>query len=360
MTTLFDAALKSTLILALAWIACAALRKNSADLRHKIWIAAFLAIAALPFVPRTLPMAQFQFTASAAPAVQSARVFPWTFAIWLSGASIVLLRTIAGIARIAWITSRAEKRDGIYFTDRIATPLTWAFAIVMPQWNEIAIRHERAHLARGDWFWQVYARIVTAIFWFHPLMWLAERALRHEAELAVDDQLLASGIDAAQYAQELLEVARGSVAAAVAMTPPLESRVRSILDSTRPRFQSGWVARASIAAAAAMVILPLAGFQDQSIHKVGESGLTAPRVIEKVEPQYTPEARDAKIEGTTVLQCVIDETGIARSIVVVRSLDSGLDAQAVNAVSQWKFAPGVKDGQPVRVQAMIEINFRLL
>jgi TonB family protein len=61
-----------------------------------------------------------------------------------------------------------------------------------------------------------------------------------------------------------------------------------------------------------------------------------------------------------VLRCVIDEAGIAENIEVVRSLDPGLDANAVTAVTQFRFAPGKKDGKPVRVAASIEINFRLL
>jgi TonB family protein len=45
---------------------------------------------------------------------------------------------------------------------------------------------------------------------------------------------------------------------------------------------------------------------------------------------------------------------------VTRRLELGLDQKAIDAVSQWKFRPGTKDGQPVTVQATIEVNFRLL
>jgi TonB family protein len=119
------------------------------------------------------------------------------------------------------------------------------------------------------------------------------------------------------------------------------------------------MARAVMIAGAVAIVLPLTAFQDSTVHKIGEKGITPPRVIEKIDPQYTEEAKNKRIEGTTGLQVVIDESGAARDIVVVRSLDAGLDAQAIAAVSHWKFAPGRKDGNPVRVQAMIEVNFRL-
>jgi TonB family protein len=45
---------------------------------------------------------------------------------------------------------------------------------------------------------------------------------------------------------------------------------------------------------------------------------------------------------------------------VIRSLGLGLDEKALEAVRQWKFRPGYKDGKPVTVEATIEVNFRLL
>ncbi len=94
------------------------------------------------------------------------------------------------------------------------------------------------------------------------------------------------------------------------------------------------------------------------VYKVG-NGVTPPRVLTKVEPQYTEEARDAKIAGTVLLQTEITPEGTAQNIVVKRSLEPGLDAKAVEAVSQWKFTPGTKDGELVTVAVMIEVNFRL-
>jgi hypothetical protein len=48
------------------------------------------------------------------------------------------------------------------------------------------------------------------------------------------------------------------------------------------------------------------------------------------------------------------------NIRVVRSLDPGLDQRAIEAVRQWHFRPGTKDGKPVRVAATVDVNFQLL
>jgi len=95
------------------------------------------------------------------------------------------------------------------------------------------------------------------------------------------------------------------------------------------------------------------------VFRVG-GGVSAPVVLYKVDPEYSEEARKAKYSGTVVLQLVVDPAGKARDIRVVRSLGLGLDEKAIEAVNKWKFRPGVKNGQPVSVQATIEVNFRLL
>ncbi|HUK17145.1 MAG TPA: energy transducer TonB [Bryobacteraceae bacterium] len=89
-------------------------------------------------------------------------------------------------------------------------------------------------------------------------------------------------------------------------------------------------------------------------------GVTAPVVLHKVEPEYSEEARKAKYQGTVLLYIEVDPSGRATNIRVQRSLGLGLDEKAIEAVKQWKFKPGYKDGRPVTVAATIEVNFRLL
>src|ERR1039458_300706 len=94
-------------------------------------------------------------------------------------------------------------------------------------------------------------------------------------------------------------------------------------------------------------------------YRVG-NGVTAPVVLYKKEPEDFEEARKAKYQGTVVLYIEVDPSGRAVNPRVVRSLGLGLDEKAMEAVRQWKFKPGYRDGKPVTVAATIEVNFRLL
>lgn len=95
--------------------------------------------------------------------------------------------------------------------------------------------------------------------------------------------------------------------------------------------------------------------------KIDPNVVTQPVPIERPNPTYTEEAREARLQGTVVLNVVIDSAGKTKDISVVRELGLGLDAKAVEAVSTWKFEPArlKKDNTPVPVRANIEVNFRL-
>ncbi|HEY1242419.1 MAG TPA: TonB family protein [Bryobacteraceae bacterium] len=89
-------------------------------------------------------------------------------------------------------------------------------------------------------------------------------------------------------------------------------------------------------------------------------GVTAPRLLSKMEPRYSEEARLAKYQGTVVVAVDVGTDGLAQNMRVVRGLGLGLDEEALKAIGQWKFQPGAKNGEAVPVQATIEVNFRLL
>jgi TonB family protein len=89
------------------------------------------------------------------------------------------------------------------------------------------------------------------------------------------------------------------------------------------------------------------------------NGVTPPRVQSRVEPRYTDAARLARLSGTVVMQVVIKKDGTVDIIRVVQGLAGGLTDSAVDAIKQWKFSPGQKDGQAVDVGLNIEVNFDL-
>lgn len=92
-----------------------------------------------------------------------------------------------------------------------------------------------------------------------------------------------------------------------------------------------------------------------------DEGVVLPAVITKVNPQYTPAAMEAKIQGDVLLSAVVRADGSVTDVEVTQSLDStyGLDDAAVAALQQWTFKPGTKDGRAVDVEVHFTIRFTL-
>jgi len=87
--------------------------------------------------------------------------------------------------------------------------------------------------------------------------------------------------------------------------------------------------------------------------------VTTPRLLARVEPRYTAEALERRIQGAVWLELVVDRAGRPVDFRVVRSLDRGLDDEAIKAVEQWRFAPGTLAGAPVDVQVVVVVDFRI-
>jgi TonB family protein len=84
----------------------------------------------------------------------------------------------------------------------------------------------------------------------------------------------------------------------------------------------------------------------------------APVPTHTTDPEYSREAKKAKIKGTVVLTVVVGTDGLAHNISVVKPLGYGLDEEAVKALRQWRFKPGEGAGKPAPVQIQIEMEFR--
>jgi periplasmic protein TonB len=91
------------------------------------------------------------------------------------------------------------------------------------------------------------------------------------------------------------------------------------------------------------------------------NGVTEPKLIREVKPNYTPDAMRAKIQGVVWLEAVVLENGSVGQVRITRSLDPtfGLDKEAEKTVKLWRFTPGTRLGQPVPVLIEIEMSFTL-
>src|SRR5439155_9767813 len=102
--------------------------RASADLRHKVWLAA---LAALPLllirvqVPAAVSIAVAGGSGAERAVGSVARSIPWALYIWAAGFGLVLVWFAAGLIRLAVLTRRAKLADGVRDSNSIASPLTW-------------------------------------------------------------------------------------------------------------------------------------------------------------------------------------------------------------------------------------------
>lgn len=330
---------KATILLVCAWITAMALRRSSSAMRHHVWVAAILASLALPFFTLLLPSWHSATLGSAAAlwsptranattsashvipsiivdAVAASPVFNrLTFAAllaWGLGLSFVLLRLLAGLLRLAWVSAHAKPLFDddwmravlelsmfhklsrsvrlLQCRSQLAMPLTWGLfrpVIVLPSgaehWPEdrrrIVLSHELAHIARHDWLLQICAELVRALYWFHPLAWLAAARLRQESERACDDEVLRTGIAPSLYATQLLDLARTlensgrawSAALAIARPSNLERRFAAMLNPSINRSRLSVKTKLLVPFLALCFLLPLAALRLSAQDRAGKT-----------------------------------------------------------------------------------------
>ena len=267
--TLAMTVLRVTLVLAVVLAALPLLRRQSAALRAWVLAAALAGAAILPLLQLMAPAWGAPLAANAVLGVTN----EWPkllIGVWAAGFAAHLLVLVVGIVRLMGVAAAADPvRDGrhadvaldiaadyrvhapvlLLEAERATLPVTWGHTqpkILLPRsarnWSDERLRavlcHEIAHVRRRDWLVQVAATLIRAVYWPHPLVWLACSRLRLECERACDDAVLRGGIDGSRYASHLLELARGVVedrqhapTAALALRSTLEQRVRSMLAS---------------------------------------------------------------------------------------------------------------------------------
>jgi len=90
-------------------------------------------------------------------------------------------------------------------------------------------------------------------------------------------------------------------------------------------------------------------------------GVSLPQVVKQVKANYTSEAMRQMIEGDVMLGVVVRADGSVGDVQVKESLDAvyGLDQEAIKAMKQWEFKPGMKDGKAVAVRVDVKMRFTL-
>ncbi len=94
------------------------------------------------------------------------------------------------------------------------------------------------------------------------------------------------------------------------------------------------------------------------VRKIG-GGVSAPQLIFQVEPEFSEEARKAKVAGNVLVTLIVDTTGHPQRVRVLRGIGMGLDEKAIEAVKQYRFKPAMEGGKPVPVEVNVDVNFQI-
>jgi beta-lactamase regulating signal transducer with metallopeptidase domain len=203
----------------------------------------------------------------------SASLLVFAVMIWFIGTALGLLSVLAGLVQLRRLARNAlpletsdwalllreacgqlRLRRPVRLLQSAANPmpLTWGWwrpVVLLPadavHWSSerrrVVLLHELAHAKRWDCLTQTVARIVCALYWMNPLVWLAARRMCVERERACDDLVLNSGCRASDYARHLVDIARTFgrtpqfAGIAMARSSQLQERIAAIVDASRAR-----------------------------------------------------------------------------------------------------------------------------
>jgi bla regulator protein BlaR1 len=240
---------QSTLFVGVVAVFTLMLRRNSAAVRYRLWLAASVKFV-LPFSLLTAmgsqvtwrsaaaraeqpranvvqqirsPMAALASPASLLPARAPSRLSGILLSVWLWGFAANSLawyrrwRRVRIVLResqrlrvnlsIRAMTTAARLEPGVFGVLRpvLVLPEGLADRLTATQFDAI-VEHELCHVRRRDNSWLAIHMLVEALFWFHPAVWWIERRLLEERELACDEEVLRVGRDPRDYAEAILAV----------------------------------------------------------------------------------------------------------------------------------------------------------
>ncbi|MEO8478749.1 MAG: M56 family metallopeptidase [Gemmatimonadota bacterium] len=255
----------------------------STPVSHPVRVEARRAAASIPTSLATVATAS-----SGVSTLRRTAVIPWQVLLilgWCIGGVAVLVPIVVGmrrgrrlvseaipvhnrrmLARLAHLqrVTRVNRPVALRVSERVRTPMAWGYrrpAILLPidaaDWTadrfDAVLVHELVHIRRGDTIHQAIARLASACYWFHPMVWQGTRLAAAARERACDDAVLRFGTRPSHYARHLMELAEHGTtmtsmpALARLHHPNLEDRVMTIL-SQAPARQSPWRAAFAVAA----------------------------------------------------------------------------------------------------------------
>ena len=202
---------------------------------------------------------------------------PWAlYGLISAGLCLIHITRLTRAQRWVAALPLLEHRNGVDIRqrDEAGTPFAWGVRrntiIVPPDWDawsaerqRMVLAHEQAHLRRGDVATSAASFFICALFWWHPLIWVARRQALALAEQACDDAVLRDGADPADYAEQLLALSsrtspRSAALCGMAASPSrLGIRIHAALNEKTRRTPMSTTSTFALATAFAALMLGL-------------------------------------------------------------------------------------------------------
>jgi beta-lactamase regulating signal transducer with metallopeptidase domain/prefoldin subunit 5 len=265
----------------------------------------------------------------------------WLLGVWLAGIGLVLGRALLDRVQVWYFSQRARTvrderaalfgrqldrlglaRVGLVELDDVDLPMTWGVlrpTVALPahsrRWSrarlEAVMLHELAHVRRRDALTQLVASLACALYWFHPLTWLAARQMRVLREYACDDEVLGQGVRPSSYAEEIIGIVhalkreeRPSTATlAMARRSELGARLLALLDPhiAHARWHRGRAAVLSLSALTLMlsaaVVRPAAAEAPAPLPRLTPGESARRKVKVPAEATQLSQATPAEVSG---------------------------------------------------------------
>jgi len=409
---------QSTLVAAAVAVLCFLLRRDGAHIRYWLWLTASVKFL-VPFSLLTNAGQWIAGTTSLAPASLEvfsvvtivaqpfAEVRPLALpvgvllAVWLAGASFLLLRWWANAMRLRRVLACAEfapaafscdgRPVGVYRTSADIEPGVvgwWRPVLLLPAGIEqrvssaqlaAIVEHELHHMRRRDSLTATVHMLVEIVFWFYPVVWWIGSRLVEERERACDEMVVASGHDRRTYASSILDVCASYVASPLRSVVGISGndlnrrmirimRSRGMIKLNRAKkLLLGFIGVVALAIPVFAGLQQAAQAQEEYVPPPMGSRQCEPGVPPRLEtcagdgdlipvvkpsPRYPEAALAGSREGYVIVGYTVRADGSVSGVEVLESSSAEFEAPAVESVRGYEYVPRVIDGNAVDVSGV--------
>ena len=248
-------------------------------------------------------------------------VIPFVAIVWITGVFIMLVYALISFLRLKGMVRvsvsvgkqiRACDEVKSPFILGVFRPIIYVPSSLSDETLDYVIRHEMAHLRRHDHWWKPLGFLLLAVYWFHPLCWIAYILLCRDIEMACDERVVRDmgKSDIAAYSQALLDCSmpRRTIAACPLAFGEgnVKTRIKSVLNYKKPAF---WIIAAALVVCAALAVFLMtdpSGNQPSDGESVINPTDTSSQPSGTAEDPYTMVAVITEIQNGTLLVRPVD------------------------------------------------------